>query len=235
MLILALDSATPAAGVALLDGLNLIKEEFYNNQKKHSGNLMTFVDRVLNESEKELKDIDVFALTMGPGSFTGLRVGMASIKGLSFISKKPVVGITTLDVIAANIFESEAIICPLLDARKGEVYTALYKNAGGKNQRISDYMACSPDKLLDLLEKSEHQGNYVFLGDGARVYQEIWEARLGERLYIAPPHLFYPRAAALAFLAREKALQGEYEDIHTMSPFYLRLSEAEYKLSKGEL
>ena len=126
MYILAIDSATPVAGVALIHDKKLIREDFVNFKKTHSETLMPMADKVLHDCEIEIKDLAAIAVTIGPGSFTGLRIGLAAAKGLSLASAKPLIGISTLDVLAHNLAYTNGLVCPLLDARKQEVYTAFY-------------------------------------------------------------------------------------------------------------
>lgn len=237
MLILAIDSATPVAGVALMKSGKLVKEEFSNYKKTHSETLMVMVDRVLKESECEVNQIDALAVTTGPGSFTGLRIGMAAVKGLSMAAGKPVVGVSTLDTLAHNICCSDALVCPLLDARKQEVYCGFY-DVSGFPLPLLEAMACSPEDFLQhaLEVAAEHnKRRIVLLGDGYYPYTELFVEKLGKQLLIPPPHLMLPRASALASLGAEKLAQGQVEDIIKMRPSYIRLSEAEFRLGRGEL
>ena len=238
MLILAIDSSTPAAGIALLDDEHLIREEFINYKKNHSETLMPLVDELLRGCDRTLADLTALAVTIGPGSFTGLRIGLAAIKGLSLAAAKPVVGISTLDVLAHNIFCSDALVCPLLNARKQEVYTALYDNRGGYSRRLSGEIACAPQELADrALSAAQENGlrRIILLGDGYDPYRHIFGDCLQERLVVVPPHLMLPRASALASLARARVLRADFDEIMHLRPSYVRLSEAESKLGKGEL
>jgi tRNA threonylcarbamoyladenosine biosynthesis protein TsaB len=149
-LILAVDSATPVAGVALLNEDKLIREDFVNYKKTHSETLMPMIDKVLSDCDCSMQDVTALAVTTGPGSFTGLRIGLAAVKGLSLACGKPIIGISTLDVIAANIISSNALVCPLLDARKQEVYTAIYDASGLTPIRLTEETACSPQEFIDM-------------------------------------------------------------------------------------
>ncbi|MFA7078279.1 MAG: tRNA (adenosine(37)-N6)-threonylcarbamoyltransferase complex dimerization subunit type 1 TsaB, partial [Syntrophomonas sp.] len=158
-MILAIDSSTPVAGVALLDEEKLIREEFVNYKLTHSETLMPMVDRILQACERSLADLTALAVTIGPGSFTGLRIGLAAIKGLSLAARLPVVGVSTLDVIAHNIVYSDTLVCPLLNARRQEVYTAFYDNRGLFPRRLSDEIACAPrDFAYEALQKAQETG-----------------------------------------------------------------------------
>ncbi|MGI5912565.1 MAG: tRNA (adenosine(37)-N6)-threonylcarbamoyltransferase complex dimerization subunit type 1 TsaB [Syntrophomonadaceae bacterium] len=238
MLILAIDSATPVAGVALLDDDRLIKEEFSNYKKTHSETLMIMVERILKESECTINQIDALAVTVGPGSFTGLRIGLAAVKGLSMAAGKPVIGVSTLETLAHNICGSNNLVCPLLDARKHEVYCGFYDVSGDYPQMLGDARAISPVELVRQVEIAvqQHQKDHIILlGDGYYPYADFFKEKLGEKLEIPPLHLMLPRAAALASLGRVKYQKGEWEDVFKLSPVYIRLSEAEYRLGRGEL
>jgi tRNA threonylcarbamoyladenosine biosynthesis protein TsaB len=238
MLILAIDSATPVAGVALMDDGRLIKEEFSNYKKTHSETLMLMVDRVLNESERTLDQVDALAVTTGPGSFTGLRIGLAAVKGLSMAAGIPVAGVSTLDTLAHNIWAGDALVCPLLDARKQEVYCGFYDVAGKLPLPLLEARACAPEEFLaDAVEVAAKYGKnrIILLGDGYYPYTEFFAEKLGQQLLIPPPHLMLPRASALADLGADKLAKGQVEDIMQLRPSYIRLSEAEYRLGKGEL
>ncbi|MEN6349806.1 MAG: tRNA (adenosine(37)-N6)-threonylcarbamoyltransferase complex dimerization subunit type 1 TsaB [Syntrophomonas sp.] len=238
MLILAVDSATPVAGVALLNEEKIIKEEFSNYKKTHSETLMPTIERVLNESEVALHDITAIAISTGPGSFTGLRIGMATVKGLCLAAGKPLVAVPTLDALAHNITASDALVCPLLDARKQEVYTAFYDASGICPQRQGDMMACSPQQFVELaLQKGHELGKeyFLLLGDGYYPYKEFFREALGDKLILPPRHSMLLRAAAVGDLAIYKASRGDFEDPFKIKPVYIRLSEAEHRLGKGEL
>lgn len=238
MLILAIDSSTPVAGIALLDDEQLIREEFINYKKKHSETLMPLVDEVLRGCDRTLADLTALAVTIGPGSFTGLRIGLAAIKGLSLAAAKPVVAISTLEVLAHNIAFSDALVCPLLNARKQEVYTAMYDNRGFYPQCLSAEMACSPQEFAELaLDTARQNGLHriVLLGDGYYPYRQIFSDCLKDRLVVAPSHLMLPRASALGSLALARVARADFDEIMHLRPVYVRLSEAESKLGKGEL
>jgi len=236
--ILAIDSATPVAGLALLKEKSVIREEFVNFKKTHSETLMPMVDQVLRESEIGVQDLDAIAVTIGPGSFTGLRIGLAAAKGLSLASGKPLIGVSTLDVLAHNIAFSDSLICPLLDARKQEVYTAFYDSSGIYPLRLTADMACSPEELVNRVQaqaEASARKKVVLLGDGFNPYAQFFQDALQECLQVPPAHLLLPRAAALGSLAWLRAGERDFDDAFTLRPVYVRLSEAEYRLGKGEL
>ncbi|NLU49614.1 MAG: tRNA (adenosine(37)-N6)-threonylcarbamoyltransferase complex dimerization subunit type 1 TsaB [Syntrophomonadaceae bacterium] len=232
MLVLAIDSATPVAGVALVAEDRVLKEVFLNHRQTHSQTLMVMVDEVLKQAEVGLKDIDGIAVSRGPGSFTGLRIGLATAKGLAMGSAKPLVGVPTLDALAYNMCLFEGIICPVLDARKQEVYTAFYRGLGTGVERLSEYRACSPQALVDEIQERGVR-RVAMLGDGALRYPEFFQQALGSKLVWPPPNLLLPRASSLGLLALERLRQGQYDDVMTLVPVYVRLSEAENRLRLG--
>lgn len=238
MLILAIDSSTPVAGIALMDDEQLIREEFVNYKKNHSETLMPMVDRVLRDCERTLAEVGALAVAIGPGSFTGLRIGLAAVKGLSLAANIPVVDISTLEVLAHNIAFSDTLVCPVLNARKQEVYTAMYDNRGPFPRAVSEEMACSPQDLaFRALKAAQNMGfkRITLLGDGYAPYILVYKELLGDCLVEAPLHLRLPRASALASLAMARTALHDFADIMGLRPHYVRLSEAETRLGRGEL
>ncbi|MEQ8201514.1 MAG: tRNA (adenosine(37)-N6)-threonylcarbamoyltransferase complex dimerization subunit type 1 TsaB [Syntrophomonadaceae bacterium] len=238
MLILAIDSSTPVAGVALIRDELLVRESFINFKQTHSELLMPLVDQTLQGCGLSVQDLDALAVTLGPGSFTGLRIGMAAVKGLSLAAGLPVVGLSTLETLAHNICFTDYLVCPLLNARRQEVYGACYDNRGSFPRLMGAEVACPPEEFARLARQwARQQGRpgIIMLGDGYAPYREIFKPLLGDQLQVAPAHMMLPRAAALGSLAMVKAGRGEYEPVMALRPRYIRLSEAERKLGKGEL
>ena len=154
MRVLGIDSATLVAGMAVVDGERVIVEGFLQTRKTHSERLLPLIDFWLREAELSLSDLDGIAVTLGPGSFTGLRIGLATAKGLALGAGKPLLGIPTLDALALNLTGVPGFICPILDARKSEVYTAVYVSPEpGRLIRLTRYLAVSPVWLLDWLRQ----------------------------------------------------------------------------------
>ena len=238
MYILAIDSATPVAGLALLNDQKVIREEFINYKKTHSETLMPGIDRVLRDCEVTVDDLAAIAVTVGPGSFTGLRIGLATAKGLSMACGKPLIGISTLDVLAHNIAFSKSLLCPLLDARKQEVYTAFYDANEDIPQRLTEDIACSPQDMANQAQNlAETTGKHhiTLLGDGFYPYEAFFRDYFLQDLQVAPGPLMLPRAAALGSLAWRRAINNDFDDTFSLRPVYVRLSEAEYRLGKGAL
>lgn len=223
MKILALDTSGLAASAAVTYNGKLLAENVLNYKLTHSQTIMPLVDDVCKRTETELNTIDYIACTCGPGSFTGLRIGAATAKGLALGLGKKIVPVPTLDVLAYNIYGTENIVCPIMDARRSQVYSAFYTWDGGKLIRLSDYMAESVD---DIIKTALDFGKrVVFLGDGVAVHK----AKLicHEEFIIAPPSLMVQRASALADAAEVMINEGKAVDGSDFEIMYLRKSQAE--------
>lgn len=238
MLILAVDSATPCAGVALVEENKVLYEELMNYKKTHSETLMPMIDRALATCECSLDNVDAIAITVGPGSFTGLRIGMGTVKGLSLATGKPIVPVSTLETLANNLAGTLGIVGVLLDARKQEVYSCLYDVRGSYPISLSEELALSPEHFVEMVREMQRGHDFKevrLLGNGFYPYQAYFKEALGELLLEVPSHLMLPRAAVLGNLAINKIKRQEYADVYALRPVYLRLSEAEYRLKRGEL
>lgn len=235
MLILSIDAATPAAGVAVANEQRILYEVFANHGLKHSQTLLGMVDGALRHIDARLQDIDAIAVAIGPGSFTGLRIGLATAKGLALSTGKPIIGIPTLDALAYNVGWSSGLVCPILNARKGEVYAAFYAGNQIYPNRLSDYLALSPDELVAKSREFMNQtgsGRVTLLGDGVDEYRAILEDSLGGAWLIPPENARFPRASSIAHLAVQRYEAGLLDDSLTINPIYIRLSEAETRLGK---
>ena len=223
MKILALETATLAGSVAIVDdGYGLVSEVMVNLKIAHAERLMPSIQWILDASRMSINDIDAFAISIGPGSFTGLRIGLSTAKGLSYAGKKPIVPVLTLDAFARTLPYCAYMICPMFDARKSQVYAALYtweKNACRKvmNERAVD---------LHTLLKTIHEP-VVFMGDGAKLYRQKIQDTLGDRAVFAPESRMSPSASSVAEIALEKMGRGEAADPVRLTPLYIRKSEAE--------
>ncbi|MGI6452173.1 MAG: tRNA (adenosine(37)-N6)-threonylcarbamoyltransferase complex dimerization subunit type 1 TsaB [Syntrophomonadaceae bacterium] len=233
MLILAIDSATPVAGVALADEEKIIIEDFINYKKTHSETLLPMIDSVIKAGGSVLADIDVIAVTIGPGSFTGLRIGLATVKGLSMAANLPVVAVPTLEAVAANLAGCNALVYPLMDARKNEVYTAPFDVAGKYPRQLGDTMACSPEEAaasaIQLLQDTK-KNSIILIGEGYLRYKDYFQQKLRDWLLEVPQHLLLPRPAAVASLGLKRFQEGLIEEVLQLRPLYIRLSEAERRL-----
>ena len=229
MIVLSVDSSTEAASCAVMDENRLLGEITFNYKKQHSVILMDIIDKLLNNVALDISEVEGFVISMGPGSFTGLRIGLATIKGLAQGTGKPFVGVSTLDALAYNMAYTSGIVCPILDALRGNVYTALYKFEGENLVKIKDYMAISLEELIAMLEAEGQPA--TFIGDAVPLYREkIMEVLPTAR--ISPVHLNLARAAALGELGIKALKAGHQEDINTFAPVYLRKSQAEREYDK---
>ena len=228
MIVLSIDSSSKVATAALLEDNTLLGEVTLNNKKEHSTILMTLVENLLDNCNLDINSVDGFVVSKGPGSFTGLRIGMATIKGLSFGATKPYVSISSLDALAYSIAPFDGIICPVMDALRNNVYTALYKSCDGKLEQIMDYSALDINELVDILnEKGE---NVMFIGDGLNNTKEYILENCNN-CFFPPNHLNLIRASSLGELGMLKLKNCEYDDSNS-APFYLKKPQAEREYEK---
>lgn len=224
MKILSIDTATAAASCAVIEDDKLLGEITYNYKKQHSIILMTIIDTLLKNVNTSIGDIDGFVVSKGPGSFTGLRIGISTVKGLSQGTNKPFVGISTLDALAYNLAYTDGIICPILNALRGNVYSAIYVFNGTKLEKLTENMLISMDELFILLEK--YNKPVTFIGDGIPIFKEKIDNSL-LHVKFAPTHLNFARASALGEIGLQKLLEGDFDDLFTSAPIYMRKSQAE--------
>lgn len=224
MRLLALETSTSLGGVAIMEDELLLAESRVNVKATHSERLLAEVDHALASARLTLGDIDVFALSIGPGSFTGLRVGLSTVKGLLYATGKKVVAVPTLEAFARSLTFTAFPICPLLDARKREVYAALFRWQEGSLVRVIAEQALPLEALLAQLSE-----RVIFLGEGALLYRRSIEEHMGDRALFASSRDMVPSPATVAALGRERARAGAFEDPLLLRPFYLRKSEAELK------
>lgn len=232
MRILALDSSGLVASVAILEDDNLIAEYTVNYKKTHSQTLLPMLDEIVQMTDTDLSTIDAIAIAKGPGSFTGLRIGSATVKGLGLALDKPIVGIPTVEGLAMNLYDTDAVICPLMDARRNQVYTGIYKFQEGTLQVVRDQLPLGIEEIIEALNLLEQK--VVFLGDGVPVYKDIIEQKMEVPYSFAPAHVNKQRAAAIGVRAFEYYKQGIYSSAADFEPDYLRLSQAERERMEKE-
>ena len=225
MIILSIDSSTPVAGIAVSNGRELLGEITLNTKNTHSEKLMPLVKHLLDELALTVKDLDAIAVTQGPGSFTGLRIGMATAKGLAQGAGKKLIAVPTLDCLAQNLLHYPGIICPIMNAQKKQVYTAIYRSGREKLERLSDYQAIAVEQLAAQLK--ELNEDVWFVGDGVAAFADIFQELLVDVCRFADGHNILPRAGALAMLAAERAEQEQFDDLYEAELIYIRKSEAE--------
>lgn len=228
MKILAVDTSSNVASVAIVEDEKLICECILNNKLTHSQTLMPMIDEVFKKSEIKPDDIDLFAVSYGPGSFTGLRIGVTTVKGLAHATKKPVCGINTLEALAYNLPFCPYIISPIMDARREQVYNSFYRWENGVLKEIVSPRAISLDECMkELLEYNE---NVVFLGDGVPVFRNKITEFLGDKASFAPQLACTQRASCVAEAAKNK----ETINYDKLAPVYLRKSQAEREAEERE-
>ena len=226
MKILGIESAALVASVAIIDENVTIAEYTTNFKKTHSETLLPMLDEIVKMTGVDLKELSAIAISGGPGSFTGLRIGAASAKGLGLALDLPLIHVPTLDAMALNIYSSNALIVPIMDARRNQVYTGIYKNAG-KLEVIRESMAISRDELLDILREIDKEEKIVFLGDGVPVFREYIDENFEITHDFAPANLNRQRASNIAMLGMEMFKEGKTMVSDDMRPEYLRKSQAE--------
>ncbi len=229
MKILAIETSTMLGGIAIMDDLSgLIAEVRLNVKSTHSERLMTEIDHVLKQAELKVSDIDVFAIAIGPGSFTGLRIGLSTVKGFSYATGKPIVSVPTLEALAWNFPHCRHPVCTMLDARKKEVYSALFKWKDGGFTRLIDEVSIKVDRVLEDIKLSSDK-KVVFTGEGAILYRDKIIEVMGNKAIFASPEKIVPSPANVASIGIKKAIKGEFSEPVSLVPFYIRRSEAELK------
>ena len=221
MLICSVDSSATPASVCLFEDDKIIAEYYLNTGFTHSQTLMAMLESVLKISGKRADDIDLYAVNSGPGSFTGVRIGVSAVKGMAYAQDKPCVEVSTLESMAYNFLGSHTIVCACMDARRKQVYHGLFRVDGDRIERLCEDKAIAIEELLSGLPNGEE---IILVGDGAElVYQSAEEPAVK----LAPPNLRYQRASSVALAAVETYNRGEAVSPAALMPRYLRLSQAE--------
>jgi len=229
MKILSLDTSANIASVAITNGATPLAQYTLNAKNTHSETLLPMVESALNALSLKVCDIDLFALSAGPGSFTGVRIGAATVKGLAFASNKPCIEVSTLEALAQNLVFKEGLICPVMNARRSQVYTALFISDGKSVKRITEDSAISISELDEQLSK---YGEPVsFCGDGYGITLSALEKTVANPV---PVRLRYQSAASVAEVAKRHFEAGEYSDDAGLKVTYLRPSQAERELREKQ-
>lgn len=232
MKILGLDSSGIVASVAIVEDDVLIAEYTVNYKKTHSQTLLPMLDEIAKMTELDLNSIDAIAVAAGPGSFTGLRIGSATAKGLGLALKKPLIAIPTVEGLAYNLYDISGLICPIMDARRKQVYTGIYRFTDHQLKVVEDQMAVPMETVI---EKLNQYGEAVtFLGDGVPVFHELIAEKMTVPYSFAPAHVNKQRAAAVATLGEIYYRQGKTETAMEHVPDYLRVSQAERERAERE-
>lgn len=229
MLVLSVDSSYSTATCALIKDDKILAEINLNDKKQHSVILMRLIDSILKEYEIDINDIDAFIISRGPGSFTGLRIGMATLKGLAFASKKPLISVSTLDALAYNSISFQGIICPIMDALRDNIYTCLYKNENNNLTPLIKEQCLNINELITILK--EQTLPIIFVGDGVAKHKEFLQENIPNSFFAAN-HSNFPKASSVGELGIKKINDGVIENIDSINPIYLRKSQAEREYEK---
>ena len=227
MRILAIETSTYAASLAIVGEDSVLGEYYFNIGPKHTEKLVPAIDWLISEMGMVKSDLTGVAVSLGPGSFTSLRVGISTAKGICYSLGIPLIGVSSLKNLAMNLSACSYDICPVIDARKGEVFTSLFSFRNGELERIMEDAVVTPKQLLELIKR-----NTILIGDGALLYKEYLEDNLSNDIMFAPVNINFPRASNLVFSEIGK-FKGDrdnkyvYNDIMNLAPQYLRKSEAE--------
>ena len=225
MKILSIESASVTASCAVSEDYNILGEFTLSHKKTHSEKLMPLIEELMKELGLKMDDIDLIAVSEGPGSYTGLRIGAALAKSLAFASGTKLISVPTMKSLAGNVYEADKLIVPIMDARAGRIYTGIYKWTEGDLREVKDQFACNIDDLIEDLKGFNVP--VVFNGDGSVNYREKIIDNLKGQASFAPEIFNYLKASTLAFIACRMAAEGAYVDPKDFKPEYLRLSHAE--------
>ena len=227
MKILAIDSSAITASVAVSDGDKIIKNEFVNNGLTHSQTLLPMIKSVLKKADLSLKDIDYFALTNGPGSFTGVRIGVCAIKGLAFAGDKKCIGVSTLEAIAFNLANEDCICVACMDARRNQIYTATFDCGEGQLNRLTADEAVAIESIAQRI--NSYNKKVYLAGDGAKLSYSILKQKC-DNVYLPYDDKIYQNACSVCILAGRKI--NTAQESGKLVPSYLRLSQAQRELKK---
>jgi len=223
--ILGIDTSTKFCNLGLIEDENILIEYTINSlKKKHSSILVPAIKDLLKTIDLKIEEINGIAVSIGPGSFTGLRIGLCVAKGLCYARSLPLLGIPTLDAMAFSLKEIPYLICPVLESKKDEIYDVVFRG-GDSLHRVMDYKCEDIQSLLVRLFPLKEK--IIFLGDGIKNYRGIIKEKIGKDALFIDSQLNLPVATSIAFLGLNKLKKGEEDEISTLSPFYLRKSEAE--------
>lgn len=228
MRILAMDSSGLVASVALVEEENLLAEYTMNLKKTHSETLLPMIDAIVKLTGTDLSRIDAIAVSAGPGSFTGLRIGSATAKGLGFALEKPLISVPTLEGMAYHFVESDKLICPMMDARRKQVYTGIYRFADGRLITVLEGLACPVEELIGKINELGQE--VIFLGDGVPMAREMLEEQVKVPHRYAPLHMNRQRASAVGARAFDLYREGQIQTAARHAPVYIRKSQAEREL-----
>jgi len=229
MIILGIETATKAGSAALVSESEIVAE-YLLVAKRHIEQILREIDQILIDAGRLLEECDGVAVSIGPGSFTGLRIGVSTAKTLAFAIQKPIFGISTLEAMACNLPFASGYLCPMIDARKGEVYTALYQWVEGTLRAIISERAVSPMTMIHqvaMIHQLDRSHRIIFMGNGSNLYEGMILSEFGESAEFAPQHHNYPKASVVAGLGLNRLALQQFDRVEALIPTYLRPSDAE--------
>ena len=225
MKILSIESASVTASCAVSDDEKILGEYTLRHKKTHSEKLMPLIEELMGELNLKINDIDIISISRGPGSYTGLRIGAAIAKSLAYAADIKIASIPTMKSLAANVYDEQKLIVPIMDAKAGRIYTGIYKWDNGECKEVLEQFPCNIDDLIQIL--NEYEEPLIFNGDGSVNYRKKIEDGLNKKVYFAPEVFNYLKASTLAFIGYKMAVQGDTVSANEFNPQYLRLSQAE--------
>ena len=225
MILLAIESSSLVASIAIMSDDTLLGEYTTNFKKTHSQTLLPMMNELVQMTGISMADVDAIVISGGPGSFTGLRIGAATAKGLGLALEKPLVNVPTVDAIAYNLYGTDKLICPMMDARRNQTYTGIYEFVDDEFKIVVEQCAISVDELIDKINELGRE--VIFLGDGVPVFKDSLDEKLNVTHSYAPAHMNRQRAGAVAVLGGKYYAGGKYETAAEHEPNYLRQSQAE--------
>ena len=227
MKVLGIETSGLVGNIAVCDGNKVVASKSYGKNFSHGKEIVSTIELLFNEIKWDPSNIDLIAVSTGPGSYTGLRVGVTCAKTLAYGLEKPVIDVPTLDVLVENVKDNSAkTICPVLDAKRKSVYACIYERTGNKNRKCTDFLIISPDSLIDILPEST-----LIFGDGIAPYRDIFTQK--NLTIVEDEKLCIADAADVARLGLERYEQGIRCEINALAPLYLRKSEAEERLKES--
>lgn len=229
MKILAIDTSATAASVSLTEGKKILGEFYTNTSLTHSQTLVPMVEQVLKNTQTDVKELDYIAVNAGPGSFTGVRIGVAAAKGLAFANDLPCVSVSTLESMAYNMLGNDCVVCAVMDARCSQVYNALFRVSGDTVERLCEDRALALSDLKPELERIE--GKIMLVGDGAEICFNFLSNSLSN-VFLVPDNIRYQKASSTALAAIKSINEGNTITSAELMPAYLRLPQAQRELNK---
>lgn len=224
LILLSADTSSSRFSIALLEGKRLIDEFESEPSNRHSSDLLLEIERLLSKNSYLLEDVDAFCVGLGPGSFTGLRVGITTIRGIALALKRPMVGIPSIDGMAYSLFGLKGRICPIIDAKQKRLYARIYSCSNKSLKPKSGFLLLDITELLSKIKEPT-----TFLGDGIRLYRDDISQRLGEKSKFAPESLWYPKAAIMGSLALKRLQAGRKDNYFSLSPLYIYPKECQIR------